>query len=518
MPTCTLTGDQIANILGDSWEMSSLTQYIQSIPGQQNIYSLAYDPATLARVFPDRGDGQRQSLEHLLALAATTPDPGSVAPVSAASVTETISAAPVSVLSISASSDAPIVSATPALTPASIPVSFTATDVTPAPTLIVSSAPAVSSADPVTLVVASSGFDLTAELTNSIMSTRDSITELMKIKNPISWLLQIKKIKDDIALMLEDLADRLNSQFETENTKTEMGFLTDLGFWRAQHISNEEVASMLSDNGAFSRKRLHRADSLSTELIENDIRAKVTEESWLEQRINYRVRLRNDLTKQKVYQTMEQYNQFRRIILRIQDSAFSDVIKPFVYEFLTERLALDLRSYRYLKYFLLFVLPKSYREYSMTYTFFLEYEGFKSGKKLRFFFFVALIQLLMIAAIGWYYSAIFALGIVVYYIGAYIKRTTFTSLRPMLRLHVGFQSLGILIIAGYTLLLLNSNGYIVIDPKLSVLSRPQVRSVVYYTLHDVPYETLTVREQAMMADVLGAYRTGSGSVSTQCSK
>ncbi len=517
MPTCTLTGDQIANILGDSWEMSSLTQYIQPIPGQQNIYSLAYDPTTLARVFPDPSDGQRQSLEHLLVLAATTPEPGSVASAFATTPTpETVSAAPVSILTVSAApSTTPIVSVTPAPAPASVPMPLAAIPVSVSVMPSAPTAPAVSS---VTLPASSSGFDLTAELTTSITSTRDSITELMKIKNPISWLLQVKKIKDDIALMLEDLADRLNSQFETENAKTEMGFLTDLGFWRAQHIPNKEVASILPDDGAFSRKRLHNAESLSTELIENDIRTKVTEESWLEQRINYRVRLRNDPTKQKVYQTMEQYNQFRRIILRIQDSAFSDVIKPFVYEFLTERLALDLRSYCYLKYFLLFVLPKSYREYSMTYTFFLEYEGFKSGKKLRFFFFVAMIQLLMIVAIGWYYSAIFALGIVVYYIGAYIKRLTFASLRPMLRLHMGFQSLGILIIAGYTLLLLNSNGYIVIDPKLSAMSRPQVRSVVYYTLQDVPYDTLTIREQAMMADVLGAYRAGSGSGATQCSK
>ena len=102
----------------------------------------------------------------------------------------------------------------------------------------------------------------------------------------------------------------------------------------------------------------------------------------------------------------------------------------------------------------------------------------------------------------------------VFYIGAYIKRVTFTLDRPILRLHLGFQTLGILIIAGYTLLLLNSNGYIVVDPKLSIVSRPEIRQVIYYTLQDVPYADINATGQKMAADVFASIHSGSGMMNT----
>ena len=716
MASASLTRDQISSILGDSWDRTSIVRYVQPDPTGSGNYILAYTASDVAHDFPDPADGQGQSLAKLLAMATTipaSPTPISIPTVtpilttavsainspstpntSTANTTSTIINTTTPTASISTIADAPslVSSATESLMSSAVSISLSPTSSTPA----TASTVAMSN---------NQNVDIYGEINTSLAQTKDSIADLMKIKNPVSWLMQVKKIRDDIALTLEDLADNLNSQFEMQDQRTEMGFLSDLGFgdvlktpestkyfiesryfdpevyFRLYGAIDDDFHSFarslfgqgridtntlrqndrfvkyssfldiydqiaqVNRSAEFTRQSLQSAapkntaktfasmrafmevvldrddaddivpsiyacfpvnesqikylnfgknlalytsidadrltdreyeiidsgrklrakidaivrsyhpdesflinvsrlihgevsvdsefdracwrrhissevqteyyhDAVSSRLITNQIREKVHEENWLEQRLNYRVRLRSQPSKRALSSMMDQYNQFRRIILQIQDSVFSDFTKPFVYEFLAERLSLNERSYKYLKYFLLFILPKSYLEYEKIYTFFYEYEAFKSGKKLRFFFFVAVLQILMIAAIGWYYSAIFALGIVVFYIGAYIKRVTFTLDRPILRLHLGFQTLGILIIAGYTLLLLNSNGYIVVDPKLSIVSRPEIRQVIYYTLQDVPYADINATGQKMAADVFASIHSGSGMMNT----
>ena len=690
--------DTLISILGAGFE-STYGAYVRRDLIDASRYILAYDATVLATDFPDATDTRRVLLTRLLAAdgsVATSP----VTPVSApiAPTPAPLAAAPAPTPTV------PTVSAMP--TPTALASSAPSLAGALVSSAIAEVASAIAAAPALTATPSTSGFSINQQIFTSFAGTQVAIQNLLKIKNPISWLIQVNRIKDDIAQGLEDLADTLSTQFETSDQSEQVAFLVYLGLgkqksedvmdlyqdskyfdeglyftvyastdrdfhhliqklasknpnvsdtkailsdarfrryaafldffdrevrpllpkgsedFRPVRISGVEIAYLTGcvsaivrragarashlleqffgffplDTGAIHASRFHKDSTviayaqdhltnrsterilrehpelrrmidteverysagyessvdirariehaiasepqttrdaversyqeqvqsryyhsaLSHRFIWNQIAAKVDEKRWMELRLNYRVRMRNDDTKQDIYKVMDSYNQFRRIILSVQDSSLSDVIKSFIYRFLAEKVSLDPKAYKYLKYFLLFVLPRTYAEYSRIFTFFYEYEAYKSGKRFRISLFVLTATTLVVASIGAFYSVLLMAGIACYLLGTYAKRENFFARTPTLRFHGGFQLVGMAIILVYTLLLLNQNGYIEFRTQLSLERDSTVAKAMYYTLRDVPYQRLPDVTERMTASIRDSLRSVAHSSSGTC--
>ncbi|MBS8121762.1 hypothetical protein [Candidatus Vampirococcus lugosii] len=188
--------------------------------------------------------------------------------------------------------------------------------------------------------------------------------------------------------------------------------------------------------------------------------------------INYRTKLTNldpqeDKSKIRSREIMEKYDEFKKIIISLQDSYLSDSIKIFVYNFLYGNLNIKQNNFETLKIVFLYFLPKNYREYRKVYQFFEEYKKFCNMKPISSDFIKLsafnLILIIFITFLGFYFfSIIFAFGLILFLIGYYFKNLNFSSEKFYIRWHTGVQMIGSFIL---TFTILN---YIVISGLIKI--------------------------------------------------
>lgn len=194
---------------------------------------------------------------------------------------------------------------------------------------------------------------------------------------------------------------------------------------------------------------------------------KLSESDWLENRINYRVALRNNKEKEESYKLMDWFNQFRNIILNIEDSIFSDFYKVYILKMLSERLTLKQDTYKNFKFFMLFLLPKNYIEYCKIYTFFWEYESYKLNKWFfKLYILSILLGFLLLFAIFFNISWLLWFGISLIIIGNYLRKTNFISKTFYIRSHLALNSFWYLIVLWYLILWLSNNWFFEVKVKL----------------------------------------------------
>lgn len=214
---------------------------------------------------------------------------------------------------------------------------------------------------------------------------------------------------------------------------------------------------------------------------------KFREEEWIEKRLNYRVVLRNDESKQDTYKLMDGFNQFRNIILNIQNAYFSDFYKIYILNILTEKLTLKKEVYNNFKFFMLFVLPKNYVEYCKIYTFFMEYEQFKKSPE-KTYFKLGILSILWIIAwiysLAFYVSWILALGILLFMIWKTLKENNFLRIKSNVRFHFWLNAFWLWIIIFYWFMLLSNNWFFQI--KVSYLEKLNNHQIVWQKMDETP--------------------------------
>ncbi len=217
-------------------------------------------------------------------------------------------------------------------------------------------------------------------------------------------------------------------------------------------------------------------------------REKFSETFWLENRLNYRVGLRNDVTKQDTYALMDGFNQFRNIILNIQDSYFGDFYKIYILEILSDKLALNKDTYTNFKFFMLFVLPKNYLEYCKLYTFFLEYDNYKDNRIWAIFklgilsiLWAFIITNILFFKISW----ILWIWVILFILWEFLKEHNFRFIPPRIRFHFGFSALWISIILFYSWVFLANNWFFELKmEKLNIITK---NTIVWQKLNETTF-------------------------------
>jgi len=284
---------------------------------------------------------------------------------------------------------------------------------------------------------------------------KQDIDTLLKTKNPIWFILQLKKIKDAFFIHLENLVDFIEKELSTSEIE-EQRLINDL--WL-------KTFSSLNENNFWTF-----------------VDKKYDEIYWTENRINYRVTLRNDPDKIESYKLMDGFNQFRNIILNIEDSLFSDLYKVHILRLLDEKLSLKGSVYNNFKFFMLFILPKNYVEYCKLYTFFIEYEWYKKSKYslLKLSILSIGIWFAILAYIFFEISLILWVWILLFWLWTSLKKHNFLSKKPTVRFHLSFHSIWVVIILFYTLMFLWNNNFF--EVKVDVLDKVSNTPIVWQHL------------------------------------
>lgn len=261
---------------------------------------------------------------------------------------------------------------------------------------------------------------------------------------------------------------------------------------KAKSLMDDTLVDMLMAYYHRAMQQKYYKEAPKDRFVGEMVRSSVSRSFWERRRLNWRTKIRNKESQQ--YLMLERWNDFRRIFLQLQTSVFSDFTKPFFIALVSEKLALPPDLYIRMKFFFLFVLPKNYAEYQMIYRLLTEYEQYRNGtamQKIRLFFGVLAVIVLLVAATAYSYSAILAAGVCLFLLGAVLKRIDFRSPLKQVRYHTGVQGVGAFTLALYALFALNQNGFIEVQYGKQFLS--EYRSIVYARADVVaPYVSKTL--------------------------
>ncbi len=226
-----------------------------------------------------------------------------------------------------------------------------------------------------------------------------------------------------------------------------------------------------------------REKYFKTSVVNQEISVKIDEKNWLENRVNYRVKLRNDESKKETYAFMDWFNQFRNIILYIEDDVFSDIYKWYILKIFSQKLALNPKTYNTFKYFMLFILPKNYLEYCKTFTFFKEYETFENNKNTYKFYIIHFTwSLLLLSFILYKVSWLLGLWILVFLFWNYLKERHFMQKENKIRFHFWLSAFWIFIMMFYLVLFLSNNWFFEI--KIDYLTKVNSNKIVWQKVQD----------------------------------
>lgn len=226
-----------------------------------------------------------------------------------------------------------------------------------------------------------------------------------------------------------------------------------------------------------------REKYFKTSVVNQEISVKIDEKNWLENRVNYRVKLRNDESKKETYAFMDWFNQFRNIILYIEDDVFSDIYKWYILKIFSQKLALNPKTYNTFKYFMLFILPKNYLEYCKTFTFFKEYETFENNKNTYKFYIIHFTwSLLLLSFILYKVSWLLGLWILVFLFWNHLKERHFMQKENKIRFHFWLSAFWIFIMMFYLVLFLSNNWFFEI--KIDYLTKVNSNKIVWQKVQD----------------------------------
>ncbi|MBS8122204.1 hypothetical protein [Candidatus Vampirococcus lugosii] len=196
-------------------------------------------------------------------------------------------------------------------------------------------------------------------------------------------------------------------------------------------------------------------------------------QDWLEVKIDYKSNIEDisDISKSKE-QSIEFLNtleNYKSLIIKLQESIFADIIKTHILRFLYDNLSVKKDKIDYIKLLLYFGLCENYYEYIKVYTFFEEYEAFEDNKQeklKKINIFNNSVFVISLVIIGYFFSFILSFGIILLYIGNKFLRKNFYSESKYIRWHNGFRFLGTLTISLYAISFLMTNNYVSFDLKI----------------------------------------------------
>lgn len=294
------------------------------------------------------------------------------------------------------------------------------------------------------------------------------INNLLNTKTPVWFVLQLKNIKDKFFVHLENLIDYIEGEFVA--------------------IENSD----LSKSKVLKDLWIQSIDS-------SYVSQKLDRKEWIDKRVNYRVDLRNDEAKSDSYKLMDWFNQFRNIILNIQNSLFSDFYKVYILRLLSDKLTLKESVYNNFKFFMLFILPKNYLEYCKIYTFFIEYEWYKNNNfsvlKLSIISYVLFSSIILFLFFN--VSIILTIWIIIFYMWYRLRKNNFLNKKPKVRFHLSLNTFWLAIILFYCFVYLWNNWFF--ELKIDLLDKINNQEIVWQKA-DINY--FYDNSQLMIADLL----------------
>lgn len=196
-------------------------------------------------------------------------------------------------------------------------------------------------------------------------------------------------------------------------------------------------------------------------------------QDWLEVKIDYKSNIEDisDISKSKE-QSIEFLNtleNYKSLIIKLQESIFADIIKTHILRFLYDNLSVKKDKIDYIKLLLYFGLCENYYEYIKVYTFFEEYEAFEDNKQeklKKINIFNNSVFVISLVIIWYFFSFILSFGIILLYIWNKFLRKNFYSESKYIRWHNWFRFLGTLTISLYAISFLMTNNYVSFDLKI----------------------------------------------------
>jgi len=199
----------------------------------------------------------------------------------------------------------------------------------------------------------------------------------------------------------------------------------------------------------------------------------INKQDWIELKLDYESKIdnldNNSLTKESSIAFMNSINDYKNLIIKLQDSIIADIIKWPILRFLYDKLTVKEDKLVFTKFLLYFASCENYYEYTKVYTFFKEleiYEKEQLENKKRIYIFDIVVFFIIWIFITYYVSFILSIWIILFYLGSKFVRDNFYSKNFYIRWHNWFRFIWILVIWFYSLNFLATNKYLSLDIKV----------------------------------------------------
>jgi len=200
-------------------------------------------------------------------------------------------------------------------------------------------------------------------------------------------------------------------------------------------------------------------------------------------------------TKSESQQLLNILNDYKNIIIKLQDSIFADITKPFIYNFLYKHLTVKKEKLNYIKELLYFFVAKDHYEYIKLYTFFDEYDKYQDNKKeennnqdiqskskttsckikgfvkpkYKIKFLVSLLSSIILLLLSYFISIWFSWGIFLYILWHFLVERNYFSDKEYIRWHTWFKFIWFVLTISYFFILLFKNNILTVDIKFPIL-------------------------------------------------
>jgi len=108
---------------------------------------------------------------------------------------------------------------------------------------------------------------------------------------------------------------------------------------------------------------------------------------WINLRLDYESNFEQldnkSSTKAKSIEFMNTISEYKKLIVRLQDSIFSDIIKSYILRFLYDNLSIKNENLDFIKFLIYFASCENYYEYTKVYTFFKELDSYEKNQNLN---------------------------------------------------------------------------------------------------------------------------------------
>jgi len=221
-----------------------------------------------------------------------------------------------------------------------------------------------------------------------------------------------------------------------------------------------------------------------------------TKQDWLEKKIHIDFDSINtpSASRSSSLQFIKTLNDYKLLILKLENSWISDLMKWPILTFLSENLSIRKEDTNKIQFLLYYLVCDNYKEYQKVYLFIHELEVFeelKRWEKVKIYAFVIIMGLIIIICVSYWISLFLAFWLLLFYQWFLFSKTNETAKREYIRWHLWCKIIGTMTLFFYIILGLISCHILTFDVKIwnktismEILESKEVKNIAYLKFKD----------------------------------